>query len=99
MATFIVAQHTAEGKLVLCVCDKEVHGKKYEDKAGVLDLASRFYSGEEMGQKEAESLMLQAYVINAAGMEAVAMAIKAGLASESDAKEISGVRHVQVLML
>ncbi len=45
--TFVVAKHTSEGKLILAVCDSDVYGKKFDGGGMVLDLGSKFYSGDE----------------------------------------------------
>ncbi|MBI3036296.1 DUF424 domain-containing protein [Candidatus Woesearchaeota archaeon] len=97
--TFIVAQHNSEGRLILTVCDKEVRGKRLEDKEAVLDLNSKFYHGEEKDAKVIEKLMLRAYTIHVVGKNAVALAIKLGLAAKENVKTVDGVPHVQVLML
>ena len=73
--SFIVAQHISEGRLILAVCDKEVHGKKLEDKSAVLDLGSQFYSGEDKDKGSVEKLMPKAYTIHAVGKNSVAVAI------------------------
>ena len=96
--TFVVAQHASEGRLILTVCDGNVHGKKLEEKGFVLDLSSKFYHGEEKDATAIEKLMLRAYIIHAIGKNAVAIATKLGLAGKNDAKTIAGIRHAQVLM-
>ncbi len=97
--TFVVAQHHSEGRLILAVCDKSVHGKRLEDGEAVLDLSSKFYHGEEKDAAAIEKLMLQAYTIHAVGKNAVAAVIKLRLATRDDTKTVAGVPHVQVLML
>ena len=96
---FIAAQHHSEGRLILAVCDKSSHGKKLEDRGTVLDLSSKFYQGEEKDAATIEKLMLQAYMIHAVGKNAVATAVKLGLAAKEDVKTVAGVPHVQVLVL
>lgn len=97
--TFVVAQHMSEGRLLLAVCDSSIHGKKFEDHKMVLDLGSKFYSGNEKDAKATSDLMLKAYIINAVGKGAVALAIKLGLAAKENAKNVSGVPHMQVLIV
>ncbi len=97
--SFVVANHISDGRSVLAICDSAIHGRKFEDGKMVLDLGSRFYHGEEKDAKEAADLMEKAYIINAAGEEAVALAIKLGLAAKENVKSVSGVPHVQVLMM
>lgn len=98
-AKFVVAQHTTEGRLILTVCDADVHGKKLEGINTVLDLSSKFYSGHEEEAAAVEKLMPQAYTIHAVGKNAVAVVVKLGLAAKEDAGTVAGVPHIQVLML
>ena len=97
--TFVVANHISGGRSVLAVCDSAIHSKKFEEGGIVLDLGSRFYHGEEKDAKEAADMMGKAYIINAAGKDAVALAIKLGHAAKENVKSVSGVPHVQVLMM
>ena len=93
-----MARRASEGKLILAVCDKSIHGKKFEDDNTILDLGSKFYDGEEKDAKQASDLMEKAYIINAAGKEAVKLVVKLGLTTTNDVKKVAGVEHVQVLM-
>ena len=95
---FVVAKHNSDGKLILAVCDSSLRGKKFEDANAILDLGSKFYQGEEKDAEQTAELMMKAYIINAAGKEAVALVVKLGLATTDDMKKIAGVEHVQVLM-
>ncbi len=97
--TFVVAKHISEGKLILAVCDDDVHGKRFEDGNAVLDLSSKFYGGEKKSAEEATEFMKNAYVINAAGKETVKRVIRLGLATKEAVKTIKGVPHLQVLVL
>ena len=96
---FVVAQHASEGRLILAVCDGNIHGKKLEEKGAVLDLSSKFYSGQKKDAASVEKLMLKAYTIHAVGKNSVAAVIKLGFAAKEDTKAVAGVPHVQVLML
>ena len=99
MNTFIITQHNSEGRLILAVCDGDIHGKKFEEKETFLDLGARFYKGEEKDATAVEKLMLRSYTIHAVGKNSVAIAIKIGLPAKSDVKTVSGVPHLQILML
>lgn len=99
MPGFIVAQHNAEGRLILAVCDADIHGKKFESGDAVLNLSAKFYDGKQKDAAAVEKLMMQSYTINIAGKNAVAIAIKLGLTAKEDVKTIAGVPHVQILML
>lgn len=97
--SFVVAQHISEGRLILTVCDSSVHGKRLEDGNSVLDLGSRFYSGEEKDKGAVEKLMRKAYTVHAVGKNSVAVAIGLGLATKEETGAVTGVPHVQVLTL
>lgn len=96
---FIVTKHMSEGRLVLAVCDSDIHGRKFKDENAVLDLGSKFYNGEEKDAEQTANLMEKAYIINAVGEGAVEIAIKLRLTAKENVKDVSGVPHVQVLML
>ena len=99
MRGFIVAQHSSEGRLVLAVCDSEIHGKMLEKKDVALDLSARFYKGEEMDEIDVEKLMLHSYTIHAVGKNAVAIMIKLNLGDKEDVKRVAGVPHLQIVSL
>ncbi len=99
MGSFIVAEHNSQGRLILAVCDSDIHGKRFDDGKAVLDLASKYFSGEKKDADAVEKLMLRAYAIHAVGKKSVAVAVKIGLAGKGGAKSVSGVPHVQVLMV
>ena len=99
MGNFIVAKQASDRKLILAVCDSSIYGKKFEDDKAILDLGSKFYHGEEKDAKQTASLMEKAYIINAAGKEAVKLVVKLGLATTNDVKKVAGVEHVQVLVV
>ena len=95
---FVVAAHNSEGRLVLAVCDKEIHGKRFEENAVILDLSSKFFNGSEKETEEVEKLMMQSYTVNAVGKDSVNVVLKLGLASNLDIKKVAGTPHIQVLM-
>ena len=97
--SFVVAQHSSEGRLILAVCDSTVHGKRFEDDNAVLDLSSKFYNGEEKNTDTVKKLMLQAYTVHAVGKNSVEVAIMLGLATKEDTKAVAGVPHVQILVM
>ncbi len=94
---FVVARHISEGRIILAVCDSNIHGKKFEDENAILDLSSKFYMGEEKNAGETAEEMEKAYVINAAGKAAAGLVVKLGLAAKENVRIVSGVPHVQVL--
>ncbi|MBI2141273.1 DUF424 domain-containing protein [Candidatus Woesearchaeota archaeon] len=96
--SFVVAQHSSEGRLILTVCDSSVHGKRLEDKDAVVDSSSKFYRGNEKDEADVRELMLKAYTIHAVGKNAVAIAVALGLAVKSDVKTVADVPHLQILI-
>ena len=63
------------------------------------DGETKFYSGKVEDASAVEKLMLKAYTIHAVGKNAIAIALTLGLTSKEDTKKVSGVPHVQALML
>ncbi len=98
-ARFIVGQHRNESRLLLTVCDVDIHGKVLEEGDAILDLSSAFFKGEEKSREETEKLILTAYLVHAIGKNAVSTVVQLGLAEEANINSINGVVHVQVLMI
>jgi hypothetical protein len=96
---FIVAIHLSNGRVIAAVCDSGIHGKKFEENGIVLDLSSSFFKGQEKSSADTAAIMEKAYMINAAGIESVNLAIKLGLAEAKDVKKIAAIPHLQVLKL
>ncbi len=91
--------HKIRGKTIIAACDSELLGKKFSEGAFILDLERHrsFYEGQKAGGPEA---ILNAVRIadsaNLVGPKCVAIAVKAGLASEEQVASISGVPHLQI---
>ncbi len=94
----IIKEHiTANNKLILTVCDKEIIGKRFETDDLKLDLRSDFYKGKEKTEKEIVKLFGQAYMINLVGQKSVNLGLKSKIISEKDIIKIKNIPYVQAV--
>lgn len=95
---FIVAEKNLHQGAILTVTDKDILGKKYEEGKKQLDLANKFYSGEEKDTEYIKVRMEDAYVIHLTGKKAVAFGIEMGLVDKKRIITIAGIPHAEVLI-
>ena len=96
----IVKEHiTANNKLILTVCDKEIIGKKFETPDLKLDLSSDFYKGKKKTEEEITKLFGQAYMINLVGQKSVDLGLKSKIISKKDIIKIKDIPYVQAVSL
>lgn len=94
----IVKEHiTADRRLILTVCDKEIIGKKFETSDLKLDLSSDFYKGKEKTEKEIIKLFEQSYMINLIGQESIKLGLKSKIISKKDIIKIKDIPYVQAV--
>jgi hypothetical protein len=94
-------RETAEGTLV-SVCDADCLGETYADGAVTLDVTEEFYGGDDAVEASAEEVVAglhRAQVANIVGVEAVRVAVEAGLVDEETVLDVDGTRHAQLLWL
>ena len=96
----IVKEHvTADNRLILTVCDKEIIGKKFETNDLKLDLSSDFYKGKEKTENEIVKLFPAAYMINLIGQKSVKLGLKSKIISEKDVIKIKDIPYVQAVSI
>lgn len=95
--TFYMKMHENARGRVVAVCDKDIHGKVFEEGGRVLDLKKHggFYKGSSAGEKEVLEALKKFTSLNIAGKKAVALAIRAEVIEESQVLDIGGVPHAQ----
>lgn len=101
MKKFYLKIHENANARVVAVCDRKLHGKVFEKGGQVLDLKKygAFYKGEEAGENEVREAIKGFSSLNLVGEEASALAVRAGIAHQSQVLEIAGVPQVQVYIL
>ncbi len=93
----ILKKHFNNGRLILALCDKNLLNKTFEDRLGYLNMASNFYKGEEITEKEILTLLDNVYIINAVGKTTVNLLIRKGIVSENQIKFIKKIPYIQVV--
>ena len=95
----IVKKHTADGKVVLAICDEDILGKYFEDEKAVLDLTSKFYAGSEKNTEELLEMIKEAYIINCAGHKTIEFLKKHNLVDDKTVIRIGGIPFAQIVFL
>ena len=91
--------HKSRGEVLLAVCDEEIMGERLSDRNLTLEVKESFYKGDLMGVDEAIDRMESATIVNMMGNGIVSAAIDAGIITEENTMEISGVKHAQIAFM
>ncbi len=81
---------------MISIADKEIMGKKFEDKDIIIDVSPNFYGNKLINEEEALIYLKSADILILTGSNIVNKAIKEGLVNPDSVLEINGVKHVQV---
>lgn len=87
--------HKTELSEVVCICDEDLVGKKFEDKDLQLDVTERFYKGEKKTEEEVIKILKEAGNVNIVGKESIKVAIKAGVIEKENIIKIKNIPHAQ----
>ena len=79
--------HRTKHSLVVAICDKELIGKKIEDKDLSTNLTKRFYNGEDVPEKRVIEILKDADSINLVGKEAIRVGLKANVIRKENIKK------------
>ena len=88
---FSVRVSDYQKKTMLNICDVELLGKKIVQDDLTVNISESYYGDRFVDQKEAESLLQSASIINMVGKETVSLSVKIGIGSENGIKIISGI--------
>ena len=88
---FSVRVSDYQKKTMLNICDAELLGKKIVQDDLTVNISEGYYGDRFVDQKEAESLLQSASIINMVGKETVSLSVKLGVGSETGIKIISGI--------
>ena len=88
---FSVRVSDYQKKTMLNICDAELLGKKIIQDDLTVNISESYYGDRFVDQKEAESLLQSASIINMVGKETVSLSVKIGVGSENGVKIISGI--------
>ncbi|MGC8573396.1 MAG: DUF424 domain-containing protein [Caldisphaera sp.] len=96
MSYFINIINLDTGEIMISIADKEIMGKKFEDKDIIIDVSPNFYGNKLINEEEALIYLKSADILILTGSNIVNKAIKEGLVNPDSVLEINGVKHVQV---
>ena len=87
---------------VVAVCDNELLGKRFEEENFQLDVKENFFKGDEVDEEKAINIMrkmaIEDSTFNIVGQESINTAIKAGIVSQDNVKEIQKIPFAIVLV-
>jgi len=96
----IVKVHNRSGgKKIISICDKELVGKKFNEKKIQLDLSSNFYKGKEKTEEDVRKIVKEAYILNIAGKKSVGFCLKEGWISKNNIMRIKNIPYATCLFI
>ncbi|MDI6709045.1 MAG: DUF424 family protein [Candidatus Thermoplasmatota archaeon] len=93
---FYARVYRVQSEVVVAACDRNVHGKSFEEGNLVLYVKKEFYGDELVGEEEVSSLLARATIANLVGEKIVAHAIKIGIIDSQNVLRVKGVPHAQM---
>ena len=96
---FLTKIHKSQGRKIICLCDKDLVGKKIEDKDLQLDISKSFYDGSDLSEEDILKETIEFSSLNIVGKEAVDFAVKNSLISKSNIIKIKNIPHGIVIAL
>jgi uncharacterized protein len=88
--------HSAQGRTILAVCDKEHLGKEFEDGKIAFKASEKFYGNEKITKKEIIENTKIVNSINLFGNKCVEILENEGLIKENNVILIKGIKHAQI---
>ncbi|MBI4451183.1 DUF424 family protein [Candidatus Woesearchaeota archaeon] len=88
-----------DGRVIVAVCDNDLHGKRFEEASRQLDLSAQFYQGTDMEPDAVGDLLRNADAVNLVGKKSVAMGISEGVIDEEKVTVICGIPVAQAIIL
>jgi len=76
---------------MLNICDAELVGKTIKQADLEIKITKSYYGDQVVDEKEAESLLRTASIINMAGKKTIDLSIKIGVGTAKGVKEIDGI--------
>ncbi|MDP2841328.1 MAG: DUF424 family protein [Candidatus Methanoperedens sp.] len=92
-------QYDTERQLIVAVCDKEIIGKKFQERELTLMLETSFYKGAEASENEIKEALSCATIANIAGEKAIACAVECGCVDPDTVVFIDGIPHAQMVRI
>lgn len=93
----ILSERETERGLLVSVCDSEVLGETFENGDVSLTVTEDFYGGEEADPETVVDSLSRAAVANIVGVEAVEVAIEAGIIEAQNVLDLDGTQHAQLV--
>lgn len=98
MPLLLTLHKSPEGNIV-ALCDKDILGKRFEEKGIVLDIKKDFFGGKTASEKEISEALSGCLSANIVGNEAVAAALRCGAISDGGVKSVAGIKFAMLFKL
>lgn len=83
--------HQTKLSTVVAMCDRELIGKKIEDKDFRINLTERFYKGEDLPEERVIDILKDADSTNIVGKNSIKVALKAKIIKKENIKKIKEI--------
>ena len=94
----LVKIHSSDKRTIVSICDKDLIGKKIEDKDLQIDISGYFYKGKEISEKETLKIIENADSLNIVGEKSIRFAVKNNLVDESQVIKIKNIPHAIIIL-
>ncbi|MDD5133348.1 MAG: DUF424 family protein [Candidatus Nanoarchaeia archaeon] len=97
MKTFYLKVHESVKGRIVSICDKDLIGKKFEEKELQLEISEKFYKGILVDEEEVIKVLKNERNINLVGENTIKVAKKLDLAE--NIKTIKNIPHMEIFEL
>ncbi len=96
---FYAKVYRAQSEVVVAACDRDVHGRAFEEGNLILHVKKDFYGEKLVGEDEISALLERATIANLVGRDIVAHAIKIGVIEPQNVLRVNGIPHAQMVRM
>jgi hypothetical protein len=96
MSSIYLKIHRTSGAEIVCLCDKEILGKKFEQGEFQLEIKKSFYGGEFLPEKKILDSLEKASSINAVGEKTMAFLLSNNLVQKEEIRKICNIPFANI---
>lgn len=94
----IVKIHKTERRIIVSICDKELIGKKFEDKDSQLDVSKFFYKGQDLSEEKTLEVVKSVDSLNIVGEKSIGFALRNKLIDEASIIRVKKIPHTIAIL-
>lgn len=90
-----------KGEVLVAICDRELLGKKFEDRDRnlVLEVKESFYKGELVDSRFSLDQLKGATIVNMVGRGIIREVVESGVIRKESVISVGGVPHAQIIKM